>query len=75
MKLLIGFLGSTLQSDEIIKGAIAKTSANGINMLNVADAYIFFTRKLVRDSMNLISTAEGKSPDKVAVLQKNLNDK
>lgn len=69
------FLGSTLQSDEIIKGAIAKTSAYGINMLNVADAYISLTRELVRDSMNLISTAEGKSPDKVAVLQKNLNDK
>ena len=69
------FLGNTLQSDAIIKGAIAKTSAYGINMLNVADAYISLTRELVRDSMNLISTAEGKSPNKVAVLQKNLNDK
>lgn len=39
-------------------------------MFNVADAYISLTRELVRDSMNLISAAEGKSVDKVAVYKK-----
>lgn len=67
-----GFLGNSLRSDEIIQSSLVKTASYGVNMLNVAEVYTDLIQELIRESMALIITAQGKAADKVAVLERNL---
>lgn len=72
VEVIDGFLGKSLRSDEIIQSSLVKNAAYGVNMLNVAEVYTTLIQELIRESMALIATVQGKAADKVAVLQKNL---
>ncbi len=70
-----GFLGSSLRDKEIMLGALAKTTAYSINMLNVADEYLKIIAESFQDCLKIVANASAFSKDKIAVLQKNLDDK
>jgi flagellin-like hook-associated protein FlgL len=69
------FLGNSLRDGEILLGAIAKNTTYGVNLLTVTNEYLKTIASLLRDSLKIISSAGSFSVDKLAVLQKNLNDK
>ena len=71
------FLGNSLRDREILLGAIAKNTAYGVNLLTVTNEYLKTIASLLQDSLKIISSASAGSlsADKLAVLQKNLNDK
>lgn len=70
-----GFLGSSLRDSEIILGAIAKNTAYSINMLTITDEYLKTVASSLQEGLKTIGSAGPLSADKLAVLQKNLNDK
>ena len=70
-----GFLGSSLRDKEIMLGALAKTTAYSINMLNVADEYLKIIAESFQDCLKIVANASAFSKDKIAILQKNLDDK
>lgn len=69
------FLGNSLRDGEILLGAIAKNTTYGVNLLTVTNEYLKTIASLLQDSLKIISSAGSFSADKLAVLQKNLNDK
>jgi flagellin-like hook-associated protein FlgL len=69
------FLGNSLRDGEILLGAIAKNTAYGVNLLTITDEYLKTIASLLQDSLKIISSAGSLSTDKLAVLQKSLNDK
>lgn len=69
------FLGNSLRDGEILLGAISKNTAYGVNILTITDEYLKTIASLLQDSLKIISSAGSFSADKLAVLQKNLNDK
>jgi len=69
------FLGNSLRDREILLGAIAKNTAYGVNLLTITDEYLKTIASLLQDSLKIISSAGSLSADKLAVLQKSLNDK
>ena len=70
-----GFLGSSLRDSEIVLGAIAKNTAYSINMLTITDEYLKTVATSLQEGLKTIGSAGPLSADKLAVLQKNLNDK
>ena len=70
-----GFLGSSLRDSEIVLGAIAKNTAYSINMLTITDEYLKTVATSLQEGLKTIGSAGHLSADKLAVLQKNLNDK
>jgi len=70
-----GFLGSSLRDSEIVLGAIAKNTAYSINMLTITDEYLKTISAALQGGLKTIGSAGPLSADKLAVLQKNLNDK
>ena len=69
------FLGNSLRDKEIMLGALAKTTTYSINMINVADEYLKIIAEPLQDCLKIASSSGALSQDKLAVLQKNLNDK
>lgn len=69
------FLGNSLRDSEIILGAIAKNTAYSINMLSITDVYLNTISKSLQEGLKTIGSAGPLSADKLAVLQKNLDDK
>ena len=69
------FLGNSMRDGEILLGAIAKNTAYGVNLLTITDEYLKTIASLLQDSLKIISSAGSLSADKLAVLQKSLNDK
>jgi len=69
------FLGNSLRDKEIMLGALAKTTTYSVNMINVADEYLKIIAEPLQDCLKIASSASALSQDKLAVLQKNLNDK
>ena len=70
-----GFLGSSLRDSEIVLGAIAKNTAYSINMLTIVDEYLKTVATSLQEGLKTIGSAGPLSADKLAVLQRNLNDK
>ncbi|MBN8511628.1 MAG: hypothetical protein J0L79_01165 [Rickettsiales bacterium] len=70
-----GFLGNALRDGEIILGAIARNTAYSINLMTIADEYLTTIASSLQDGLATIGTAGPLSLDKLAVLQKNLDDK
>ena len=70
-----GFLGSSLRDSEIFLGAIAKNTAYSINMLTITDEYLKTVGTSLQEGLKTIGSSGPISQDKLAVLQKNLNDK
>lgn len=70
-----GFLGSSLRDSEIVLGAIAKNTAYSINMLTITDEYLKTVGTSLQEGLKTIGSSGPISQDKLAVLQKNLNDK
>ena len=70
-----GFLGNSLRDSEIVLGAIAKNTAYSINMLTITDEYLKTVATSLQEGLKTIGSAGPLSADKLAVLQKNLNDK
>jgi hypothetical protein len=70
-----GFLGSSLRDNEIVLGTIAKNTAYSINMLTITDEYLKTISAALQEGLKTIGSAGPLSADKLAVLQKNLNDK
>ena len=70
-----GFLGSSLRDNEIVLGAIAKNTAYSINMLTITDEYLKTISAALQEGLKTVGSAGPLSADKLAVLQKNLNDK
>lgn len=70
-----GFLGSSLRDSEIVLGAIAKNTAYSINMLTITDEYLKTVATSLQEGLKTIGSAGPLSADKLAVLQKNLDDK
>ena len=69
------FLGNSLRDNEIILGAIAKNTAYTNNMLQITDEYLSTISKALQEGLKTIGSAGPLSADKLAILQKNLNDK
>ena len=69
------FLGNSLRDKEIMLGALAKTTTYSVNMINVADEYLKIIAEPLQDCLKIAASAGTLSQDKLAVLQKNLNDK
>ncbi len=70
-----GFLGNALRDGEIILGAIARNTAYSINLMTIADEYLATIASSLQDGLATVGTAGPLSLDKLAVLQKNLDDK
>jgi len=70
-----GFLGSSLTDGEVVLSAIAKNTAYGTNMLGIADEYFKAVGSSLQAGLKTIAQAGPLSSDKLAVLQKNLDDK
>jgi hypothetical protein len=70
-----GFLGSSLRDSEIVLGAIAKNTAYSINMLTITDEYLKTVSSALQEGLKVINSAGPLSNDKLATLQKNLDDK
>ncbi len=69
------FLGNSLRDGEIVLGAIAKNTAYSINLLTITDEYLKTIASSLQDGLKTIGSAGPLSGDKLAVLQKNLDDK
>ena len=70
-----GFLGSSLRDGEVVLGAIAKNTAYSINMLAITDEYLKAVGSSLQAGLKTIAQAGPLSADKLAVLQRNLDDK
>ena len=70
-----GFLGSSLRDSEIVLGAVAKNTAYSINMLIITDEYLKTIATSLQEGLKTIGSSGPISADKLAVLQKNLDDK
>jgi hypothetical protein len=69
------FLGNSLRDKEIMLGALAKTTTYSVNMINVADEDLKIIAEPLQDCLKIAASAGTLSQDKLAVLQKSLNDK
>jgi hypothetical protein len=69
------FLGNSLRDGEVVLGAVAKNTAYSINLLTITDEYLKTIASSLQDGLKTIGSAGPLSADKLAVLQKNLNDK
>ena len=70
-----GFLGHSLRDSEIVLVAIAKNTAYSINMLTITEEYLKTVASSLQEGLKTIGSAGPISADKLAVLQKNLDDK
>ena len=70
-----GFLGNSLRDSEIVLGAVAKNTAYSINMLTITDEYLKTIATSLQEGLKTIGSSGPISADKLAVLQKNLDDK
>jgi len=70
-----GFLGNSLRDSEIVLSAIAKNTAYSVNMLTITNEYLGAVAKSLQTGLKTIGQAGPLSADKLAVLQRNLNDK
>lgn len=70
-----GFLGNSLRDGEVVLGAIAKNTAYSINMLAITDEYLKAVGSSLQAGLKTIAQAGPLSADKLAVLQRNLDDK
>lgn len=75
VKVVDTFLRNSLRDGEILLGAIAKNTAYGVNLLTVTEEYLKTIASLLQDCLKIISSAGSLSADKLAVLQKSLNDR
>lgn len=69
-----GFLGSSLQDSEIILGAIAQTTSYATNIVSITEQYLDTIASFLQKGLITIATVSSLSTDKVAVLQKNIDD-
>lgn len=70
-----GYLGHSLRDTEVVLGAVAKNTAYSINMLTITDEYLTTIAESLQEGLKTIGSAGALSNDKLAVLQRNLNDK
>jgi flagellin-like hook-associated protein FlgL len=70
-----GFIGNSLNDSGVILGAVAKNTAYSINMLTITDEYLKTVATSLQEGLKVIGSAGPLSADKLAVLQKNLDDK
>ena len=69
-----GFLGSSLRDTEIILGAIAQTTSYATNIVSITEQYLDTIGSFLQKGLITIATVSSLSTDKVAVLQKNIDD-
>ncbi len=69
-----GFLGNSLHDSEFFLGALAKTASYTTNVINITDEYFKSIASYIQDAAGTIATAASISSDKVAVLQKHIDD-
>ena len=69
-----GFLGSSLRDTEIILGAVAQTTSYATNIVSITEQYLDTIASFLQKGLITIATVSSLSTDKVAVLQKNIND-
>ncbi len=69
-----GFLGSSLRDTEIILGAIAQTTSYATNIISITEQYLDTIGSFLQKGLITIATVSSLSTDKVAVLQKNIDD-
>jgi flagellin-like hook-associated protein FlgL len=69
-----GFLGNSLHDSEFFLSALAKTASYATNVINVTEEYFKSIASYMQDAAGTIATAASISSDKVAVLQKHIND-
>jgi flagellin-like hook-associated protein FlgL len=70
-----GYLGHSLRDTEVVLSAVAKNTAYSINMLTITDEYLTTIAESLQEGLKTIGSAGALSNDKLAVLQRNLNDK
>lgn len=69
-----GFLGNSLHDSECFLGALAKTTAYATNIINMTEEYLESIAHSMQDAMGTIAKATSVSSDKIAVLQKHVDD-
>lgn len=69
-----GFLGNSLHDAEFFLGALAKTASYATNVINITDEYFKSIASYMQDAAGTIAAASSISSDKVAVLQKHIDD-
>ena len=69
------FLGNSLRDGEILLGEISKNTSYSINMLTITNEYLTTISSALVESLKIFASAGPISADKLAVLQKNLEDK
>jgi hypothetical protein len=69
------FLGNSLRDSEIAINSITRDLSYSANMLNVADEYLKVIASLTQECLTIISSAAGKSDEKIVTLQAALNSK
>lgn len=68
------FLGSSLSDSEIILGAVAQTTSYATNIVSITEQYLDTIASFLQKGLITIATVSSLSTDKVAVLQKNIDD-
>lgn len=74
IEIVDGFLGSSLRDAEIILGAVAQTTSYATNIVSITEQYLDTIASFLQKGLITIATVSSLSTDKVAVLQKNIDD-
>ncbi len=68
------FLGNSLHDEEFFLGALANVASYATNVINITEEYFNSITSYMQDAAGTIATAASISSDKVAVLQKHIDD-